>query len=178
MNSDWHDLDRARHGDKAAWQALLDRHYSRLLSMTLLITGNPAAAQDIAQEAVVKLFRAEIRHRTGTVGGLLTTIAYRLAVKEKNRTNRHTDLEHAQPAASSPSPLDALISAERQRHVAEAIQQLDDEHRAALALRFYGGHSYQEIADLTGVPLGTVKSRIFYAVKNCQAELRKRGVLE
>jgi DNA-directed RNA polymerase specialized sigma24 family protein len=46
-----------------------------------------------------------------------------------------------------------------------------------LVLRLHGGHSYEEIARMTGVSLGTVKSRIFYAVKSVQKELRKRGVI-
>jgi len=52
--------------------------------------------------------------------------------------------------------------------VASAINNLDNAHRDILLLRFYAGLSYDEIAVLLDIPLGTVKSRIFYAVKSCR----------
>lgn len=178
MSSEWELVDRAKRGDEAAWTILIRQHHSRLLSLTLLITGCPDTAKDVAQETLVRLLSAEIRHRAGSVGGLLSTIAFRLAVKEKNRRARLTDIEQQGAPDAAASPLDMLLAEERDRHVAAAILALDDAHRSVLALRFYGGCSYDEIAELTGTPLGTVKSRIFYAVKYCQNELRKRGILE
>jgi RNA polymerase sigma-70 factor (ECF subfamily) len=55
---------------------------------------------------------------------------------------------------------------------------LSNEQREILALRYFGGHSYEEIAEITEVPIGTVKSRIFYAIKVCQEKLRERGVFK
>lgn len=155
---------------------LVERHHARLLSMSLLITGSPAAAKDIAQESFVRLLDMEIAHRDGTVQGLLSTIAYRLALKEKARGKRTDDLAAINPVNPSPSPLDALLAEERDRLAAAAIRSLDAQHRDIMILRFYGGRSYEEIAQLTGIPLGTVKSRIFYAVKSCQQYLRDKGL--
>jgi RNA polymerase sigma-70 factor (ECF subfamily) len=61
--------------------------------------------------------------------------------------------------------------------VARALRTLDAEHRDVLVLRFYGGYSYEEIAKIVEAPLGTVKSRIFYAVKSCRETLQQKGVL-
>ena len=60
---------------------------------------------------------------------------------------------------------------------AEAIRGLDDKYREVLVLRFYADHSYEEIADLLRIPLGTVKSRMFNAVKTCRMILKDKGIL-
>jgi len=56
------------------------------------------------------------------------------------------------------------------------MQSLPADQREILALRFFGGHRYEEIARITEVPIGTVKSRIFYAIKTCRETLRNQGV--
>lgn len=178
MSSDWELWDGARRGDESAWRALIGRHHSRLLSLALLITGSATAAQDVAQEALTRVLELEVTHRRGSVGGLLSTIAYRLALKERERSNRHTTIVGHDPPESAPSALENLLARERDRHITAVIQSLDSEHRDTLVLRFYGGHSYQEIANLTETPLGTVKSRLFYAVKECRKKLREKGILE
>jgi RNA polymerase sigma-70 factor, ECF subfamily len=176
LTGEWDTLERARRGDEAAWRALLCAHHPRLLALALLITGSAAAAQDIAQESLVRLLRADLPHRAGSVRGWLATTAYRLALKERQRTNRQTDLAGVEAESHSDSPLGQMIRDEQMRLIAEAIRRLSPEHRDCLVLRFYGDHSYEDIAALTIVPVGTVKSRLFYAVKACRAELFSKGV--
>lgn len=178
MSSDWELWDLARRGDETAWRALVRAHHSRLLSLALLLTGSADAARDIAQDSFTRLLEFNATHRQGSVGGLLSTIAYRLALKERARESRLAPITGHDPPENAPSPLENLIARERDRHVAAAIRKLDHEHRDTLVLRFYGGHSYQEIADMTKTPLGTVKSRLFYAVKECRRTLRDKGILE
>jgi RNA polymerase sigma-70 factor, ECF subfamily len=178
LTADWDSLDRARRGDECGWRELVQRHHARLVSMALLITGCSVTAQDIAQEAFTRLLQEKFSNRSGTVGGWLSVTAYRLAVKERRRANKHDVIEGIDPPDGSPSPLDSLLNSEHDRHIAAAIRALDPIHREILVLRFYGEQSYEEIARTTSVPLGTVKSRIFYAVKNCQQFLRDRGLIE
>jgi RNA polymerase sigma-70 factor (ECF subfamily) len=64
------------------------------------------------------------------------------------------------------------------RIIFQVIQSLSAEHREILTLRLIGGQSYEEIASLTGVPIGTVKSRMFYAVKICREMMKQRGVFK
>jgi RNA polymerase sigma-70 factor (ECF subfamily) len=178
VSADWELFFRARDGDERAWHVLIGQHRTRLSALALLIVGSGAAADDVVQETFVRALRADVAHRRGTVGGFLGTIAYRLAVKEANRANRSDRLDGIDVPDPGQNPLDAILSGERDRLVAETIRSLDNPHRDALLLRFYGGHSYEEIADLTETPLGTVKSRIFYAVKTCRERLRQKGVIE
>ena len=178
MNPDWNQLDLARQGDENAWRALVDRHSPRLLKMVTLITGSPAAAQDIIQQTFLELHRKGPRHNRGSLRGYLSTVAYRLALKEKRRAGNLKPLDDIAPPARNRSPLDIALSEEKQRIISGVIQSLDKSHRDILILRFYGEHSYNEIAGISGLPLGTVKSRIFNALKKCRILLREKGVLE
>lgn len=177
MSPDWECFLRAQRGDSTAWRALVDQHQSRLGALALFITGSVVSAEDIVQETFVRAFRARTRHTTGTVGGFLGTIAYRLAVKEAKRLRRNVPLEGVDVPDSDPDPLEHVLDDERDRLIVQAIGTLTDGHRDVLVLRFYGGHSYEEIAELLQLPLGTVKSRVFYAAKSCRDVLKKKGVL-
>jgi RNA polymerase sigma-70 factor (ECF subfamily) len=161
-----------------AWRVLIGQHQTRLLALALFITGSATAADDVVQETFVRALGAKIKHTTGTVQGFLGTIAYRLALREVERARRNAELDGLNLPDHGRNALDSVLSDERDRMVAEAIGTLDPEHRDVLILRFYGGHSYEEIADILQAPLGTIKSRIFYAVKSCRETLRQKGVLE
>ena len=70
-----------------------------------------------------------------------------------------------------------MITTERERAVAEAIGALDTVHRETVVLRFYSDLSYDEIAQASGVPLGTVKSRLFNGVQQCRRFLQQKGII-
>jgi RNA polymerase sigma-70 factor (ECF subfamily) len=178
VSTDWDQLAHARRGDEAAWRDLVERHSPRLLKMALLITGSVAAAQDIAQETFMELHRTRPRHKRGSLKGYLSTIAYHLALKEKRKIASLEPIDEIAPAAGNPSPLEIALAEERERIIFDVIRSLEEGHRDILILRFYGGHSYREIAGISGIPLGTVKSRIFNALKTCRRRLRDKGVLE
>jgi RNA polymerase sigma-70 factor (ECF subfamily) len=149
-----------------------------LAALALLITGSGTVADDVVQETFVRAMSARLKNTSGTVHGLLGTIAYRLAVKEAQHRRRYIRLETTEPIDARADPLQQVLDNERERMVAEAIERLDMEHRDVLLLRSYGGHTYAEISERLDVPIGTVKSRIFYAVKTCRDFLRGKGVLD
>jgi RNA polymerase sigma-70 factor (ECF subfamily) len=177
MKSDWECLERARRGDETAWRELIARHQSALLRTVLLITGSLPSAHDLAQETFVRLLRRRPRHRRGSFRAYLSTIAYRLALKELKRTRRQANLDNLDLPDQKPDPLAAILREERDRQLAAVIGELPEHHRTILVLRFYGRHSYDEIAQITALPLGTVKSRIFNAVKACRAGMYEKGIL-
>jgi RNA polymerase sigma-70 factor (ECF subfamily) len=176
VNRDWDDYRHARQGDETAWRRLVDRHRPRLTAMALLICGHVASAADCVQEAFVRLAHSPPHQDRGSLGGYLSTIVYRLAIKELYRRRRQTELGESDFPEITPTPLEAVLKAESDRQIASAIMSLDDVHRHVLLLRFYGGHSYEDIAELTHAPVGTVKSRLFYAVKACREYLTEKGV--
>jgi RNA polymerase sigma-70 factor (ECF subfamily) len=178
LNSDWDCFIRAQQGNETSCRELIDKFQSRLLALAILITGSPAAAKDIAQETFIRALNVKLKDTAGTVQGYLATIAYRLALKELKRERRNTELIETDHLNEKPNSLDNVLINEQERLVARAIHSLNTEHRDALVLRFYGGHSFEEIAGLLNIPLGTAKSRVFYAVKACRETLREKGVLE
>lgn len=173
MSSDWELARSARNGSESAWRKLIEIHHDRLIRMTFLITGSMPAAQDVVQETFVRLLQKKPKHFSGSFSGYLTTIAYRLALKEKKRQGRIRPLDSTDEVTCSPTPMDDVLNSERDRIIANAIRTLNDIHRDIIVLRFYGGHSYEAIANMLNVPVGTVKSRIFYAIKKC-GEIIKR----
>ena len=177
VNSEWDCFTRAQQGDELSWRLLVGQHRSRLTALALVVTGSGAAAEDVVQETFLRAIKTRIKHHGGTVSGFLGTIAYRLAVNEARHAKRHTELDGLVLTDGDRTALDGLLKDERERFVIEAIRALDDKHREVLVLRFYGGYSYEEIADLLQVPLGTVKSRMFNAVKLCRETLRQKGVI-
>lgn len=177
MTSDWDLLEAARAGDESAWQELFQRHYQALVKMICLITGSLETGKDLAQETFIRLLKSRTGHRQGNLKAYLTTIAYRLAVKESVRRRRLRDLEGMELADPDPISSDNTLQQELNRHLLQVINSVQDIHREILVLRFYGDHSYEEIAQMTGLPLGTVKSRLFYAVQECREKLRQRGVI-
>jgi RNA polymerase sigma-70 factor (ECF subfamily) len=177
VSFEWECFFKAQRGDELAWRVLTGQHQARLAALALFITGSGAAADDIVQETFVRALRARIKHTTGTVQGFLSTIAYRLALKEAKRASRHTEISGVELPHQTESALDRILKDERDRLVVEAIGTLDEQHRNVLTLRFYGGYSYEDIAEILEIPLGTVKSRIFHAVKSCRQMLRQKGAL-
>ncbi len=177
MTSDWEYLGRARNGEKEAWRLLFERHYEALVRMSALITGSIDAASDIAQEAFTRLLNDRNEHHGGSFKAYLSTIAFHLALKERARSRRAGEVGERESPDDSPTPLQFLVKREAQRHLVEVLHRLPDRYRETIVLRFYGEQSYEEMAETLGVPIGTVKSRIFYAVKECRKRMKKRGVL-
>jgi len=178
MISDWNNLSKARNGDEYACGIIFNKYNKSLTRMAVLITGSFDAAKDIVQETFVRLLNVRIKNQDGNFKSYITTIAFRLALKEKSRLSRSMEIKDAYYVDSSPSPIEKQIIEENQKHIFQAITSLPEQQRDILVLRFYGEHSYEEISEITQLPLGTVKSRIFYAVKACREKLKDKGVLE
>ncbi len=178
MTDDWLCFDRAREGDEAAWQMLYEKYYPSLVRIAYFITGSLDSAHDVGQEAFVSLLHVKVKHREASFKSLLTTIAYRLALKERMRKQPLKELDAIPLADDAPSLLERVVRDETNRLIVNVIQSLAVEYREVMALRFFGEHSYEEIARIMEMPIGTVKSRIFYAVKSCREKLKELGVFE
>ena len=174
--TDWDWLDRAQSGDRSAWQRLVDQHFPRLTNLAYLILGSKEGAMDVAQETFAQLASHLPHHRNGSLGGYLSTIGYHLALKEIQRGKKTVGIGEYDYPDGARSPLESVIRDERQASAAAAIRALEPDLRDILVLRFYGDLSYDEIVASTGLPLGTVKSRIFRAVQKSRDFLVRNGV--
>lgn len=174
---EWTLLRQAQQSDHPAWEQLVATHYPRLVNLAFLLTGARASAQDVAQETLLRAVTRSVRHEDGTVAGYLATIAYRLALSEQTRIRRAIAMDPESIDDRSDPPDRQVMASEQAAAVAQALAALAADERAVLVLRFYGDLSYEEIARVTGAPLGTVKSRMFRAVKNCRECLSAKGEL-
>jgi RNA polymerase sigma factor (sigma-70 family) len=174
--SDWALLDRARAGSETAWRELYTTYYKRYVRWVSFITGSTGAAQDVVQGSFVRLLTADIRHRDGSFHAYLSTIVYHAALKERRGARLLDRGIGDEVAEQADTPLEAAIRDDEGRALLRIITSLPEQQRDVLILRFYGGHSYQEIADITRVPIGTVKSRIFLAVRSCRERGKAKGL--
>jgi RNA polymerase sigma factor (sigma-70 family) len=177
MIPDWELMHRARDGDESAWRELTRRHRPRLIKLCLLIARDMQASEDITEETLLRLLHYGREQEGGSFSSLTSTIAYRAALKERSKQKKLQPLEGVERADNEISALDHIMKSERDIQLMKAIHSLDESHRDILILRFYGDHSYEEISKLTSLPLGTVKSRIFYAVKHCRELLKDEGFM-
>lgn len=155
---------RVQCGEREAFAALVDRHKSGLVNYLARLTGNRDRAEDLAQEAFVRLYRTSSEYREqGKLVPLLYRIATNLLRSEDRRVRRWKVVTAFLPTASarpSPSPQSELLAGEVQRQVAQAVSALPLAYRVPLVLRDIEEWSYEEIAHATGCPEGTVKSRV------------------
>ena len=178
----------AQAGDQDAFAQLVEANQNKIYTLALRMTGNPEDGADLAQEAFLRAWRAlpEFQGESG-----FSTWLYRLASnlcidflrREKRRRSivniSSLDDEDAPRPAGIPdrrfTPEQELERRELRTAVDRGMAQLSDEHRQVLALRAVEGLSYAEIADVLGLEVGTVKSRIARARLALRTILLKDG---
>ena len=177
-------VKRARQGDLSAYDELVRRYQERIYATVYHMTSNHEDANDLAQEAFIKAFQA-LKSFKG--GSSFYTWVYRIAVNKtinflKQRKNRaQMSLNDLDINAEHDPDLVALISdktprrevnlTELQEKLNEAMQKLSEPHRLVVTLHDIQGLSHEEIADIMGCNIGTVRSRLFYARQQLQAYL-------
>ena len=161
---------RAQRGDEHAFAQLVRPHEEIAFRTALLITRNAAEAEDAAQEAVVKAYRALGRFRPGAPfrPWLLAIVANEARNRRRAAGRRESLLLRAAAETPSgdaaPSPETALVAADERARLLRAVEELADDHRLVVACRFFVGLSEEETAAVLGVPPGTVKSRLSRAL--------------
>lgn len=167
-------------GDQAALGELYDRYGRPAYSLARRICADDGFAEDVVQEVFLAFWRDPRRFdpaRGAFATWLLTLVHHKAvdAVRRESAIRRRTvpaaDDGEEWSAPPGPGADQAALGAVVAGQVRDALDTLPPEQRQALALAYYGGYTQQEVAALTGVPLGTVKSRMFTGVK------RLRGVL-
>ena len=177
MDEQW--LARSRAGDQEALRDLVHEHQAYLLRFCLSVLDNEDDAEDAVQEAFIaaikKLdsFRAESTFRTW-----LSTIALNICRGKYRKRSRRQALNQAvgesrTRQADEPSPEMQAIESQRQEQLWAAISSLDEKHRLPIVLRYYHELPTQEIADILGIKLGTVHSRLANARTQIRRQLKR-----
>lgn len=152
-------LARARRGDREALAQLVRHYQHRVIAVCIAFAG--ADGEDCAQDALVKVLRAVNRFdpdRGQSLDAWVMVIARRVCIDRARaaRVVRRADLDlERHPGAGDGAPTRA-----RDADVRRAVLALPDDQRTVIALRMWGELAYDEIAELEGVPVGTVRSRL------------------
>ena len=162
-------VDAARGGSEEAFRALVERYEGRVASVVIRMLGNTPEAEDAGQETFIRFYRGLRGFRgQASVGTYLTRIAINLALTELKKRRRRSifvpfkppgreddtpGLEYADPAASA----EYDDTADR---IQAALNRLKPEFRSVIVLRLMEGYSTKETAEILGLPIGTVMSRL------------------
>jgi len=159
-------LVRLADGELDALEELYDRYKTMAYSIAYRITNDTTMAEDVVQEAFLGAWRNAARYvegRGSVKTWLLSIVHHRAidAIRRRRPTTELPDLELPPPAAFTlPDVWAEVASGLDADTVREAMGVLSDVQREAIELAYFGGLTQQEIADRTGTPLGTVKSRM------------------
>lgn len=162
-------VQRVVEGSSAALGVLYDRYGRPAFSLARRICADEGIAEDVVQEAFLAVWRdpARFAPQRGTFGTWLMTLVHHKSVDAVRRESafrrRTAPAENGEDRSALPGPGtdQAALASILAGHVRDALGRLSAEQREALILAYFGGYTQGEVAALTGVPLGTVKSRTF-----------------
>ena len=183
-NEDTELVALAQKGSTNSFNKLVDKYHSRIYSLTYQMTSNREDAEDLTQEIFIKAFEALPRFKGRSSFytwlyriGINKTINYR---KKRNR-NRPISIDALDQDItydkvyteldSKDSPLRHIGLNELQVKLNEAMQRLSLKHRTVVVMHDIEGIPHDEIAKIVGVSVGTIRSRLFYARRQLQADL-------
>jgi RNA polymerase sigma-70 factor (ECF subfamily) len=189
MTADASDLSlvqRVQRGDKGAFDVLVLKYQHKVVKLVMRYVRNPAEAEDIAQDAFIKAYRALPQFRGDSA---FYTWLYRIAIntaknavvaRDRNpvdfdldMTNNDESYEMQGRLKDSETPEALVLTDEIRTTVNAAIANLPEDLRTAIVLRELEGLSYEEIAATMDCPVGTVRSRIFRAREAIDSRLRE-----
>ena len=148
-----------------SWEEIVTQHTARVYRLAYRLTGNAHDAEDLTQEVFVRVFRSLHTYTPGTFEGWLHRITTNLFLDQARRKSRIrfdalADDADARLPSASPPPDAAFLDLAFDDDVEAALAQLPPDFRAAVVLCDVEGLSYEEIADVLDVKMGTVRSRI------------------
>ncbi len=165
-------------GDAAAFSLLVHRYRGRVIALArrMLTGSNSDEAEDVAQEVFVAAFDKRASFRRGEP---FRPWLYRIAVNRcldrlRSQSRRPATLDIGsvpEPSLRGADPIDALLAEEGEARLREAVAALPPKLRAVFVLRHLDDLSYEEIAQASGLPLGTVKTYLFRARADLRAAL-------
>ena len=182
-------IEGLRIGEESAYEKLIAQYQQPVYNLVFRLLSDPSDACDVVQEVFVKIFR-NIKAFRGQSS--LKTWIYRIALNEAHNRRRwfgrhkrqEVDLERDEALAglslqdtiadTGSSPFELALSVEAQKFIEEALQALSPSFREAVVLRDVEELSYEEIADVLGINIGTVKSRILRGREALRKEVAER----
>jgi len=164
-------------GSMVAFETLWRSYYPRLKRFVEQIARRPQLVEEIVNDTMLVVWRkANTFSLRSKVSTWIIGIALRKSLKALERADDAIDFDAdsvASPAESGPEV--QFLRQELRTRLIQALTSLSPEHRAVIELTYFEGHTYPEIAAITGCPVNTVKTRMFYARRQLKALLADRG---
>jgi RNA polymerase sigma-70 factor (ECF subfamily) len=159
-------------GDREAFAALVRRHQGGLASLFRRLGADAHGAEDCAQETFLRVFRSRERYRASApFGGFLYRLARHSWVDWSRRAARH---RRAGAADVTAVPAESGACVDERLDLEAALRGLPEHLRWVVVLSFEGGLTYAEIGVALDIPMGTVKSRMYHAVRSLRRALHAR----
>lgn len=174
-------LERAKAGDERALRSILESHYSLIYAVAHGILQNRSDAEDTVQEIFIKIHRSLPSFRGASN---LSTWIYSIARNEalnalSRRVDREISIDECSDIISeAKDPESSLSEEEIARTLERCMQRLDEDQRVAIDLRYRGEKSYEEIAEIMDIPLGSVKTNIYRGKMQLRRMLSRQAALE
>jgi len=165
--------------DPAAFEVLYDRHGGAAYSLAYRIVGDRNAAEDVAQEAFLSIWRSNARfdRARGSVRSWVLSVVRNRAIDALRRGAgnapqlNHDDDGLIESRASEERTETEAIRRETSRELRGALKQLPEDQSQVIQLAYFGGFSHSEIADMLSMPLGTVKGRMRLGLEKIRVQL-------
>lgn len=157
-------LAQVAKGDHAAFSTVYDQAAPAVLGIVRRVLRDPAQSEEVMQEVLLEIWRTAARFdpSSGSAAAWIMTIAHRRAV-DRVRTEQRAaerELRAATASIAYDEVSDAALTSLEHQRVRHCLDGLTDLQRESVTLAYYGGHSYREVAQLLGVAVGTIKTRM------------------
>lgn len=167
-------------GDGQAFSTLYDRHSRAAFSLAYRMMGERHAAEDLAQDAFLKVWRgaASYRSERGSVRTWILSIVHNRGIDQlRSQASRRRTQERVEATAARSQPSEAFAESWRntqREQVRRALETLPHEQLKILELAYFSGYTHVEISELLGLPLGTVKGRMRLGLKKIRDHFDSR----
>ncbi|MDC0295527.1 sigma-70 family RNA polymerase sigma factor [bacterium] len=182
MNEEKQLIDRASQGDHAAFTRLVELNQDRLFASMIQVTGVPEEAEEVVQEAFIRAFlKLDTFQGNSQFFTWVYRIGFNVALSRRRRNRAKVSLDQWRDAGGmevvdESEPVDEpLLKRERTEMIRSALQMLSEDHRSILVLREMEEFSYEEIAQILQVSIGTVRSRISRARAQLKLVIESMG---
>ena len=171
-----------QHGNARAFELLYDRHGGAAFSLAYRMVGNRAAAEDVAQEAFLSIWRSRLRYQPerGSVRTWVLGIVHHRGIDALRRSivhdRRRVDVEGFEETREAPE-LTEVEAARREEALSArtALEALPEDQSRVIELAYFGGFSHRQIAEMLETPIGTVKGRMRLGSRSCGGHSWPRG---
>lgn len=177
-------LARVLDGDPRAFEAVYDRHSRVAFSLALRLLGDRQAAEDLVQDAFLSVWRGADRYapQRGSVRNWILSIVHHRGIDRLRtgaagiRRDQALRSEFIAAGAGFDQPMDRAVDTAMAGALRKGLHDLPAEQAEALRLAYFGGFTHHEIAEMLGLPLGTVKGRLRLGLERLRTDMGAREV--